>query len=244
MASQTSNKPRIVFFDTLRGFTLISMILFHTMWDIANLYGSHAQDIAWYFSIQGVWRCSISWVFIALAGNMTSFSRNNLKRAAVYGAAALAVCAVTYLAEALIPGMSGIAINFGILFCMAVCTLIFSLAKRPLLAAGPWLPIVLVALFIVTYQLPWMRPAPWDNVKGLAWLGFPSSKFSSADYYPVIPFVFLYLTFAWIGNRVRTWPSWMRRDLCAPLSWLGRHSLAVYLLHQPIVALVLAAIYS
>ena len=243
MASSVSKQPRIVFFDTLRGFTLISMIMFHAMWDVANLYGSDPQDIVWYFSIQGVWRCSISWVFIALAGIMTSFSRNNLKRAAVYGAAAFAVFAVTNLAEMLLPSMSGIAINFGILFCMAACTLIFTWVKRPLRAAGPWLPVVFMALFALTYQLPWMSPAPWDNTTGLAWLGFPSSGFGSADYYPVIPFVFLYLAFAWIGSRVTSWPAWMSRDLCAPLSWLGRHSLAVYLMHQPIVALLLAVIY-
>ena len=243
MASRTPKQPRIAFFDTMRGFTLISMILFHAMWDVANLYGSDPQDIAWYFSIQGIWRCSISWVFIALAGIMTSFSRNNLKRAGVYGAAAFAVFAATHLAEALLPGMSGIAINFGILFCMAACTLIFTWVQRPLLAAGAWLPLAALALFFATYHLPWMRPAPWDNIQGLAWLGFPSARFASADYYPVVPFVFLYLAFAWIGSRVPAWPAWMSKDLCAPLSWLGRHSLAVYLLHQPVVALVLAGIY-
>ena len=64
-------KPRIAFFDSLRGFTIISMVAFHAAYDAAYLYGF---EIPWFTDpiIQTVWRSSISWVFLALAGWMTS----------------------------------------------------------------------------------------------------------------------------------------------------------------------------
>ena len=40
-------KPRIAFFDSLRGFTIISMVAFHAAYDAAYLYGF---EIPWCFS--------------------------------------------------------------------------------------------------------------------------------------------------------------------------------------------------
>lgn len=34
-------------------------------------------------------------------------------------------------------------------------------------------------------------------------------------------------------GRARMEP--LRRSVCAPLGWLGRHSLVIYLLHQPVI---------
>lgn len=80
-ASAGERKPaeRIVFFDTLRGLTILSMVAFHTTYDLAYLYG---YDMPWFTStlFQDIWRASISWTFLILAGWMTQHSRNNLKR--------------------------------------------------------------------------------------------------------------------------------------------------------------------
>lgn len=218
-------RGRIAVLDTLRGLTIVSMVGFHFMFDYVYVYGFPAP---WFADpvIQNIWRCSISWVFIALAGLMTSFSRSNLKRAAVYGAAALAVFLATALTNLTTP------INFGILYCMAACTLVFC-AVRPLLRrAGSWLvPVALIALFALCYNIP---RATYD-VPCLAWLGFPDAGFSSGDYYPLLPYVFLYLCFAWIGMRVKRYPRWMYRDYCHPLTVIGRHSLLIYLAHQVVI---------
>ena len=64
---ENPRKPRIAFFDSLRGFTIISMVAFHAAYDAAYLFGF---EIPWFTDpiIQTVWRSSISWVFLALAG--------------------------------------------------------------------------------------------------------------------------------------------------------------------------------
>ena len=55
-------QKRITIFDTVRGFTMISMAGFHACYDLAYLYG---WDMPWFTQtvFQDVWRASISWVF-------------------------------------------------------------------------------------------------------------------------------------------------------------------------------------
>ena len=95
--ASAAGSERIAFFDTVRGFTVCSMVLFHLSYDLAYLYG---VSLPWFTgtAFQAVWRASISWTFLFLAGWMTSFSRSNVKRALVYAGAALLVFAVTSLA--------------------------------------------------------------------------------------------------------------------------------------------------
>lgn len=58
-------QKRITIFDTVRGFTMISMAGFHACYDLAYLYG---WDMPWFTQsvFQDVWRASISWVFRGL----------------------------------------------------------------------------------------------------------------------------------------------------------------------------------
>ena len=52
--------------DTLRGFSLVSMILFHACWDLVYLFG---YDWPWYKGTPGyLWQQSICWMFILISG--------------------------------------------------------------------------------------------------------------------------------------------------------------------------------
>lgn len=230
---------RITVLDTLRGLTVASMVLFHACYDLAYLKG---VPMPWFegTALQTAWRCSISWTFLLLAGWMTGFSRSNLKRAGLYAAVAAAVYAVTALAAVDIP------ISFGIIFCMAASTALYAMASRGLLDRIPPLTglVASLALFALLYQVPLHRYA----VPGLAWLGLPSPSFASGDYYPIIPYTFMYLAGSFLGRAYTRahgdrgadgYPAWTRRDVCPPLTFLGRHSLLVYILHQPLVLIAL-----
>lgn len=118
-------QKRITIFDTVRGFTMISMAGFHACYDLAYLYG---WDMPWFTQtvFQDIWRASISWVFLFIAGWMCTLSRNNAKRAAKYAAAALVVWIVTTLVSV------DDSVNFGIIYCMAACTAVAAVA-RPML---------------------------------------------------------------------------------------------------------------
>ena len=232
-------KPRIAFFDSLRGFTIISMVAFHAAYDAAYLFGF---EIPWFTDpiIQTVWRSSISWVFLALAGWMTSLSRNNLKRGGVYAVTAGAVFLATSVAGVDTP------ISFGIIYCMAACTLLYA-ATAPLLNRFPAAAglISCLVLFAATYTLPHTT----YPVEGLAWLGFPSASFVSGDYYPLLPNVFLYLagafTARWFdGHHASGYPTWMMKANVPFLSMIGKLSLPIYLVHQPLLILIFTMVSS
>lgn len=195
-------QKRITIFDTVRGFTMISMAGFHACYDLAYLYG---WDMPWFTQtvFQDIWRASISWVFLFIAGWMCTLSRNNIKRAAKYALAAL----VVWLATTLVSVDDSV--NFGIIYCMAACTGIVALTNPVLKKiSARWG----VSLCLVLFALTWSIPKTTYPVPYLAWLGFPSPGFISGDYYPIIPFIFMYLAgyfAAHIAKGIdKTVPSW------------------------------------
>lgn len=201
-------QKRITIFDTVRGFTMISMAGFHACYDLAYLYG---WDMPWFTQsvFQDIWRASISWVFLFIAGWMCTLSRNNINRAAKYALAAL----VVWLATTLVSVDDSV--NFGIIYCMAACTGIVALTDPVLkkITARWGMPLCLV-LFAITWSIPkTIYPVPY-----LAWLGFPSPGFVSGDYYPIIPFIFMYLAgyfAAHIAQSIdKTVPSWTYANPC------------------------------
>ncbi len=228
-----TGRSRIHGFDVIRGLTVVSMMLFHAMYDLAYLYGIH---IGWFENpfIQNMWRNSISWTFLFLAGWMFGFSKSNLKRGIKYAIVAVVIFLVTTIAQVDIP------INFGIVYCMAASTLlIYELTKTPLHMNPALGCIFCLVFFIATYQLPKGTYA----IEGLAWLGIPSATFSSGDYYPLLPYTFMYAlgyfsmrAYELSSNKYSGVPFNLT---CAPLEAIGQHSLGLYLLHQPIILLLL-----
>ncbi len=135
-------------------------------------------------------------------------------------------------------------VNFGIIYCMAVCTAVVAFT-RPLLQKlpGSWGIAACLVLFALTWGIPKaVYPLPY-----LAWLGFPGPGFVSGDYYPLIPFVFMYLTGFFAAqaaqNRLEA-PAWAYANPIPALAVLGRHALPFYLLHQPVILGVLEIVYS
>ena len=238
-----ARRGRVAFYDTLRGLIVVSMCAFHACYDLAYIYG---LDMPWFTDplIQDIWRDSISFTFIILAGWMTSYSRDNLKRAAVYALAALVVWGATTLAAVDTP------VNFGILYCMAACTLVWACLERFLGSRVDELPGAALALICLAMLILFTLTDGVQRVRypfeGRAWLGFPSTTFSSGDYYPLLPYLFLYLIGAFGAIRYHrahaSEPAWMLVDRCPLLTLIGRHSLAVYLLHQPMVLLALSIV--
>ena len=223
MEPQTAARYRLL--DELRGLDLISMMLYHGMWDVVFLFGV-AQK--WYTGRPGfVWQQSICWVFLLLSGFCLPLGHHPFRRGAVvFGAGAL-VTAVTllFLPEAVVW--------FGVLTLLGSAMLLTA-ALDPLLrrvppAAGAALSALLQALY-----------AGYTT----AYFGFMPKSFFSTDYFPLLPWLFLF----WAGyflhhllGRGRLAP--LRRSVCPPLGWMGRHSLVLYLLHQPVILGVLTAVF-
>lgn len=233
---------RIGIFDAVRGFSVVSMVLFHLCYDL-RFIAQAGEGMTWFAPpLQDVWRCSISWTFLFVAGCMCPLSRSNLRRAGQYGAVALAIWVVTTVAAVDTP------ISFGIIYCMAACTFVaWALGRLGALPRGPVAAALLFVAFLalqglsdgtvgigsLSVRLPQeLYATPW-----LSWLGLPDAGFASGDYYPLLPYLLLYLAGAAMGAHwARSgYPEWARAAHIAPLNFVGRHALAVYVVHQPVL---------
>ena len=234
---------RLGVFDVVRGFSVISMVLFHLCYDLRFIAG---LPLDWFAPpLQDVWRASISWTFLFVAGCMCPLSRSNLRRALVYGGVALAIWVVTTVVAVDTP------ISFGIIYCMAACTLVaWALGRLGALPQGPVAAALLLACFLVTQGLPrgtvgvgeltLSLPRGLYDSGLLAWLGLPGPGFASGDYYPLLPYLFMYLAGTAMGAwwAERGYPKWVRGAHVRPLAFVGRHALAVYVAHQPVLLAV------
>ncbi|MEG1887583.1 MAG: heparan-alpha-glucosaminide N-acetyltransferase domain-containing protein, partial [Oscillospiraceae bacterium] len=99
----------------------------------------------------------------------------------------------------------------------------------------PPLPSIAVCflLFLLTYKFQ----LHFYEVKYLFWLGFPSAAFSSSDYFPILPWLFMFFCGFFIGNyfKEKGFPKVLEKKRCPPLGFTGRHALIIYIVHQPIV---------
>ena len=106
--TETVVRNRVHAFDLIRGFSVISMVLFHYCYDLRFLAGVPLEFFVSPFI--DIWRASISWTFVFVAGSMYSYSHNNLRRAGKYLLVALLIFVVTSIARVDIP------INFALSF--------------------------------------------------------------------------------------------------------------------------------
>lgn len=239
---------RLHLVDAIRGFSLLSMVAFHLCYDIRFIAGA---PLPWFAPpLQDIWRASISWTFLFVAGAMCALSRNNLRRAAKYGVVALLIFLATSIVSVDDP------INFGIIFCMAGCTATEWACEQVGIRPYGIVPACVFALlFMLTLGVPrgvlGFAGASIDIPRvmyshgGFAWLGFPGPGFSSSDYYPLIPHVFLFLAGSSVGWwwKDRGFPAFLSSIRCRPLEFVGRHTLPIYVAHQPVLLAILGLLW-
>ena len=239
---EVRTKTRLHLLDAIRGFLLLHMIAFHGMWNLVYLFGVSAP---WYKGIAGyLWQQFICWTFLLLSGFCWAMSRSHVKRGLlIFGSGAL-VSLVTGIA------MPESRILFGILTCIGSCVLLMIPLERILKritagigAAGSFLLFALLRNCsegslgfekLVLCDLP--SRLYRNNLT--AYLGFPHKGFYSTDYFPLLPWLFLFIT-GWFLYRITTGRNWneklFARGNFPLLNVLGRNSLLVYLLHQPVL---------
>lgn len=240
-------KIRYHLLDAWRAFLLINMIAFHAIWDLVYLYGI---KMPWYKGEPGhIWQRFICMSFILLSGFCFHFGGKSLKRGITVFLGGAVVTAVTMVVLPDMPALFGVLTLIG--SCMIIAVPLHKLfSKIP--SALNLIPLIIsLLLFVVFYKVD-------DGVINLvftklrvphqlyanylsAYFGFPMPGFSSSDYFPLLPWLFLFFTGyffnGWVKGRL---PKLKFLRLNVPfLSFCGRHSLLIYLLHQPIIYVVL-----
>lgn len=238
------NKKRVWQLDALRGLALANMLVYHFMYDWVYLFGLRA---AWYdIGRTGihVWQQAICWTFILVSGYCWHFTRRPVKHGLIVAGCAAVLTAATAL---LMPEQ---AIWFGVLHLNACAVLLTAALEKPLRRVRPAVGLtVCAALFALTNQLPYghlgferWHLATVTTVLYRAnwfWLGLPDwARFDSADYFPLLPWLFLFWCGYFAARGARPRPAAAPAPLRG-LCWLGQHTLWVYMVHQPLIYVVI-----
>lgn len=230
---------RYLWIDRLRGITLISMIGYHLCWDLHNLFGVKLSLMG--ISFSHVWQQSICWSFILLSGYCLSLGKKTWKHGLTLLLCALIIRVATAVVE---PDET---IRYGVLFLLGISSLVLGLMRKPLEKVHPVLGIILaLGIFFLTFDvrkgyigyesLHLMQiPSAFYQSPALAWLGFPNKTFHSGDYFPILPWLFLFLAGFFLYRLFPPNPLKKSRDSGGFLAFLGRHSLIIYMIHQPLI---------
>lgn len=236
---QSVPTPRYPFLDELRGAAILMMVAYHLLYDGVVFAG---WEIPLFSPPLSFWQDSIGALFILLSGCASRFSRSNLRRGLRCLAAACLITAVTFF------WIPNVADWFGVLHFLG-CAMLLHPLVQPLLDRIPvlWGTLGFVLLFFVFYPASrgqlglgfFQVPLPSFLYRNFATaiLGFPPYNFASSDYYPLLPWLFLFFAGSLLGRallRMGRRPA-LFRSRCRPLAWLGRHSFWIYLIHQPIL---------
>lgn len=226
---------RIHVLDELRGLCVVLMVVYHALYTLAAQF-MMPFALRWYTFFSPA-EPLFAGIFIFLCGFSCRLSRNNRRRGLLLAAVAIGMTLVLWLV------MPSQIILFGVLHCLAVCILLFAAAK-PLLDRIP--PLVGLSACALLSALLWTVPTvfgghflTWPLPEALldcAWL-FPLGfgRVYSADYFPLIPWLFVFAAGTFAGQRRDRLPAWCYSSHVRVLAWLGRHSLWIYLLHQPLI---------
>lgn len=226
--------------DALRGIAIILVVFYHFVWDVSyfRLYPVDVLSPPWQTFAR-----SIGSIFIFLLGLSLTLSYNRemqrlgqaapfkkyLRRGSKIFGLGLVITVVTYVAIG-----RGFVI-FGILHLLGLGIML----AYPFLRMSKWfsLGVGLLLIGLGVYLNTLSASYPW-----LIWLGLKQQGRSMVDYYPLLPWFGLSLLGLFSGRVL--YPQGVPRLALPDLSttppirglrFLGRHTLLIYLVHQPIL---------
>lgn len=233
---EKNKKTRIWELDAFRGLCILGMIFVHAVWDLDNVFLSD-------FSPPLVYEYMIDYgalLFIVLSGVCVTLGRHSVKRGFIVLAAAMLVSLAFSVLEPLGIG-SFYPVWFGILHLLGTCMLLY-----PLLKKLPYWCLIPIAMAFVL--LGWYIEGVGVDFAPLLVLGFDSG-IPMSDYFPLFPNLGWFLLGIALGKllyqqRISLLPNFPHNNwICRFLMLCGRHSLIIYVLHQPIVYGILWLIF-
>ncbi|ALG68914.1 DUF1624 domain-containing protein [Beggiatoa leptomitoformis] len=220
---------RFSLIDASRGFAIVLMVIYHACYDL-----NYFHFVDWNLYESPFWvnfRTFIVTLFIGIAGISLSLacrqsvlSLTYLRRLGLLILCALLISAVSF---ALFHQRY---IFFGILHFMVVASIIgLAFVHRAWLSLGVGIICLLMGLLI---------QHPVFNQPSLQWAGLMTHKPHTEDYVPFLPWFGVFLLGMFIGERGQNFLSiYNKLDYVGQplLCWLGKRSLWIYLVHQPLL---------
>lgn len=218
-------KNRIELIDAMRGLAVCLMVVHHFLYDLCafcgapwRLFTNPVFDVLHYL---------FAGLFLLLSGVSSNFSRSNVKRGWKALAVSLGITLVTYL--------MGMTIVFGVLHLLGTCMLLYGLTQTFWQKLPAWvIPTLSVAGILLTARFTNGYPTTTPHL----WMfGLVTPEFYSSDYFPLLPWAFVFLLGTWAGKYVRAGrlPAWFYETKAPRLAAIGRQSLLIYVVHQPVL---------
>jgi len=239
LAKPAVRASRIWEIDFLRGVSILLVIGYHLLYDLGDYVGL-PRFLGWSTNLSTTaWTVAqhfFAGLFVLLSGVSSTLTRSNTRRGLRLLAVALALTLATYLIAVWLHLFDPAdTILFGILHCLAVSMLLYGAAfKKVSAAANALLGAGVVGLAAL---LPILKKALVIRSDWLIPFGLPSPTFSSLDYFPLIPWFGVFLIGAALGRSV-----YAKKEGLLPwrmpanfVNFAGRHSLLIYILHQPVI---------
>ena len=225
-------KKRIWELDVLRGVCILGMVVVHLIYDLQTFFSLPFLADSRLFDLIKQWGGVL---FLLISGICVTLGSHPVRRGLIVFACGLVCSAVTAGMYFLNMADKSIIIYFGVLHCLGVCMLLWPLFKRlPVWALGLLgLGLTVLGLWIsgnVVVDFPWLIP-----------LGLVPEDFASSDYFPLLSNLGFFLVGAFLGKTLyRKKETLLPRvnpanPVLAFFTLLGKWSLPVYLLHQPII---------
>lgn len=233
-ANEASTRMRLGRIDIARGLALVAMAIYHSGWDF-EFFGYMDPGT----TAHGGWRLfarCIASSFLVLVGFSLFLAHGRAIRWQAFGKRMLQICAAAAAISAVTYYISpSDFIFFGILHQIALASLLgLAFLRLPT-------PLTLIVAVIVVIAPLYARSVFFDH-PALAWVGLSSIDPRSNDYVPLFPWfgaVLFGIALArlceqlnlmhWLSGGIR--PLWLQQGL----TFIGRHSLAFYLIHQPVL---------
>lgn len=229
--------------DALRGMAIVMMVIYHLMYD---LYYFEITDVVFTNRFWFYFQRATAGTFLVLTGisltlNVDAMRRctnteTTIKTRLFRRGLNILGCGLIVTAGTWLVFGNELAVKFGILHFIGVATLLV----YPFLALR-WTNFVLwIGLSLLGRQLQGITiDSAW-----LLWLGVEPTNHSYVDYFPLIPWFGVMLLGVFLGNTLygkgeRNYPLTISSLPFTYLQWLGKHSLIIYLLHQPLLFVLL-----
>ncbi len=238
---KTEDKSRYYFLDAVRGVCILGMIIYHTLFDIVAFFGADINETVLF--VIDIIRDFGASCFICLSGICMHFGKKPFKRFLTIFIASVIVSGVTFIVMPEMP------IVFGILTFMAFAALIMIPLKKIFdrLPARVFAPLCFI-LFILSFEFSdgysgWYFfkvceiPEMFYQNYFTSFFGFPHNGFISGDYYPVFPWIFMFLFGFFLWKLIAESEKLMSimRIKIPFVGKVGEYSLYIYIVHQPII---------